>query len=125
MTSEPNYDTKQSDTKYHKLYLALQNVDDYFPKEDRVELLSMIKDLYNEHCEVKSKGSYGISYKTIHDDSSYSDSFTKFFESEKERDDVYEDWVNFKTWDKVFEQELKYPVPTPNVYRITKVFKSI
>lgn len=37
---------KQTDSKYHQLYLMLQDADDYFPKEDRKSLLELIKEMY-------------------------------------------------------------------------------
>ena len=118
---------KQNDSKYHLLYLGLKNQDDYFPIEDRKELLDLIKDLYNENQSlVKEKdgsGKYGITYKTIHDDSSWSEPHEQFFNTKAKRDDVYDDWVNGRYWDNIFEQYLQYRRPSPNVHDIKKVFK--
>ena len=96
---------KQNDTKYHQLYLMLNDADDYYPKEDRKELLDLIKELYEENQKLSNnannKGKYGIKCKTIHDDSSYSDKHEQFFESKKQRDCVYDDWIENRYWNKV------------------------
>ena len=118
---------KQNDSKYHLLYLKLKSADDYFPKEDRKELLNLVKELYNENqsliLENNDKGKYGIAYKTIHDDSKWPDKHEQFFSSKSKRDDVYDDWINDRYWDITFEQELQYRTPSPNVHDIKKVFR--
>jgi len=118
---------KQNDTKYHLLYLMLKDADCYFPKEDRKELLDLIKELYKSNQkfinEKDENGKYGIRYKTIHDDSKYSDNHTQFFASKRKRDDVFDDWINERYWDSIFEMELEYPKPTPNLHDVIKVFK--
>jgi hypothetical protein len=118
---------KQNDSKYHLLYLGLKSADDYFPIEDRKELLDLIKELYNENKslieEKDDKGKYGITYKTVHDDSRYSDKHEQFFRAKSKRDDVYDDWINERYWDSTFEQELQYRTPSPNVHEIKKVFR--
>lgn len=118
---------KQNDSKYHLLYLELKNADDYFPKEDRKELLDLIKELYDEHNDLLNKdddnGKYGIRYKTIEEDSRWPDSHTQFFSSKEKRDNVYDDWINNRYWDSVFEDYLEYPTPGPNINEIEKIFK--
>jgi hypothetical protein len=118
---------KQNDTKYHQLYLMLEDADDYYPKEDRRELLSLIKELYEENQELLNeeddKGKYGIRCKTIPEDSRYSDTHEQFFQTKSKRDDVYDDWINDRYWDKIFETGLQYRTPSPNIHGIIKVFK--
>ena len=118
---------KQNSSKYHLLHLGLKSADDYFPKEDRIELLDLVKNLYNENesllKEKDDKGKYGIIYKTIHDDSKWSDKHEQFFRTKSKRDDVYDDWINKRYWDNDFEQELQYRTPSPNVHDIKKVFR--
>ncbi len=118
---------KQNDSKYHQLFLMLKDEDDYFPKENRKELLGLIKELYEDNQELlrdkDDDGKYGIRYKTIHDDSSYSDKHTQFFRTKQKRDDVYDDWINKRYWDSILETKLQYPTPSPNVHDIFKVFK--
>lgn len=118
---------KQNDTKYHQLFLMLKDADDYYPKKDRKELLELIKELYGDNQELLNdkddSGKYGIRYKTIHDDSSYSDTYTQFFRTKQKRDDVYDDWINDRRWDSILETELQYPTPSPNIHDIVKIFK--
>jgi len=118
---------KQNDSKYHLLQLGLKSADDYFPIEDRKELLDLIKELYNENQslieEKDNKGKYGIAYKTVHEDSKWSDKHEQFFAAKSKRDDVYDDWINDRYWDSTFEQELQYRTPSPNVHDIKKVFR--
>ena len=118
---------KQNDTKYHQLYLMLQDADDYYPKEERKELLDLIKELHEDNQalieEDNDKGKYGIRCKTIHDDSRWSDSHEQFFKTKSKRDDVFDDWINGRCWDEIFETELQYRTPSPNVHEIEKVFK--
>lgn len=118
---------KQNDSKYHQLYLMINDADDYFPKEDRKELLSLIKELYYDFqkhdMEKDDDGKYGIKYKTIHDDSFYCDKHVQFFSSKQKRDNVYHDWINDRNWDDIFNIDLQYPTPSPNVHDIIKVFK--
>jgi hypothetical protein len=105
----------------------LRDEDDYFPKEDRKELLNLIKDLYNEHIELvenkNDKGKYGIRYKTIHDDSKYSDTSEIFFRLKSIRDKVFDDWQNGLYWDNIFEQELEFRLPSPNFHGAIKIFR--
>jgi hypothetical protein len=118
---------KQNNSKYHELFLMLKDADDYFPKEDRVELLNLIKDLHEDWIldnELEdSKGKYGIKYTTIHDDSRYFDHHEQFFSTKEKRDFVYDDWNNGAYWDNIFNQELEYPTPTPNFGNMKKIFK--
>ena len=118
---------KQNDSKYHLLYLTLQNEDDWYPKEDRKEVLELIKELYEENGKlVKEKddeGKYGIRYSTIGCDDSCSTISEQFFFTMKKRDDVYDDWINEGYWDSIFNTELEYPRPSPNLNVIAKVFK--
>jgi len=118
---------KQNDSKYHQLYLGLKDADDYFPKESRKEMLSLIKELYKENQDLLNedddKGKYGIRYKTIGELSKWSDTGYQFFRSKSKRDDVYDDWINGRYWDKIFETELQYRTPSPNVHEIVKIFK--
>lgn len=117
----------QNNTKFHELYLILKSADDYFPKEDRKELLKLIKELYESEIDRNEledeNGTYGIAYTTIHDDSSYYDHHTKFFSSKEKRDNVYQDWFKGLYWDNIFECELEYPTPTPNFGNMEKIFK--
>lgn len=118
---------KQNDSDYHYLYLTLKDTDDYFPKEDRAELLKIVKRLYNEyqnHEEERDEdGTYGLRYKTVHDDSKYSDTHEQFFSSKLKRDNVLADWENDLYWDSVFEEELQYRCPSPNYLGAVKIFK--
>ena len=118
---------KQNDSKYHELFLMLKDADDYFPKDERKELLELIKNLYFDNQELLNdkddNGKYGIRFKTVHDDSCYSDKHTQFFSTKRKRDDVFDDWINERYWDKIFECELQYRTPSPNVHDIVKVFK--
>lgn len=118
---------KQNDSRYHKLYLALQEANDYLPAEDKKELLDMIKVLYQDYLDLDEyrddAGRYGIRYKTIHDDSKYADRHVIFFSSKSKRDKVFEDWKNGFYWDKIFNQQLQYAPPSPNLHDIEKVFK--
>ena len=118
---------KQNNTKYHQLYLMLKDADDYYPKEDRKELLDLVKELYEENQELLRKedykGRYGITYNTIQEDSRYSDKHEQFFATKQKRDNIYDDWVDGRYWDKIFETDLQYKTPSPNVYEIKKVFK--
>ena len=118
---------KQNDSKYHQLYLMLKDVDDYFPKEERKELLDLIKELYQDNQELLNdkddEGKYGLRYKTVHDDSRYSDKHVQFFTTKQKRDNVFDDWINDRYWDNIFETELEYRTPSPNVHDIVKVFK--
>lgn len=116
---------KQNDSKYHELYLMLKDADDYFPKEERTELLNLIKELYNDNVDNidDSKGKYGIKYRTVHDDSKHHDEHIKFFRSKAFRDKVFDDWENERYWDAIMYQELEYPTPSPNFHNAIKVFK--
>jgi hypothetical protein len=124
---QKKFKMEQKRSKYHKLYSLLREADDYFPIEDREEVLELVKELYKDNNIVQKdldkNGKYGISYKTIHDDSRFSDNHTSFFSSKKKRDEVYDDWINGRNWDTELNTELFYPTPTPNVHKITKVFK--
>jgi len=118
---------KQNDSKYHLLYLMLKEADDYYPKEDRKEMLNLIKELYNDNQKLLNNkddnGKYGIRYKTIHDDSKWSDNHTQFFRTKQKRDNVFDDWINERYWDAILETELEYRTPSPNVHDIAKIFK--
>ena len=118
---------KQNDSKYHQLYLMLKDEDDYFPKEDRKYLLNLIRELYENNQAllniVDNEGKYGIEYKTIHDDSRWSDTHTQFFRSKKKRDNVFDDWINKRSWDSIMQTDLQYPTPVPNIHNIVKIFK--
>jgi len=91
---------KQNDSKYHQLYLMLK--DDNYSEDNKKEMLNLIKELYEENQELVNndddKGKYGIRFKTIHDDSSWSDKHTQFFRTKKKRDDVFDDWINDREW---------------------------
>lgn len=112
---------KQNDSKYHLLYLKL--------KEEgcEKEVLELVKDLYQENQELLSEkddeGKYGIRYKTIHDDFGYADKHEQFFLSKEKRDNVFEDWMEGRFWDRIFNTELEYRTPSPHVHDIVKVFK--
>ena len=118
---------KQNDSKYHQLFLMLQEAKDYFPKEDRNELLNLIKELYEDNQMLDKdnddNGKYGIRYKTIPEDSCWSDKHEQFFSSKQKRDNVFDDWINNRYWDSILDTELQYRTPSPNVYDIVKVFK--
>lgn len=118
---------KQNDSDYHYLYLTLKDTDDYFPKEDRTELLTIIKKLYDKHQDSEEEkdndGTYGLRYKTIHDDSSYYDTNEQFFSSKLKRDNVFSDWEKGLYWDNVFQEELQYRTPSPNFVGAIKIFK--
>ena len=58
---------------------------------------------------------YGLSYKTIHDDSSYYDDHEKWFDVDEElRDKVFGDWGNDLYWDNIKNEELEHRTPRPN-----------
>lgn len=116
---------KQNYSDYHYLYLTLKDTDDYFPKEDRTELLTIIKKLYDKYqdSEEDDDGTYGLRYKTIHDDSSYYDTHEQFFNSKIKRDNVLSDWEEGLYWDNVFQEELQYRTPYPNFVGAIKIFK--
>jgi hypothetical protein len=59
---------------------------------------------------------FGLKYQTIHDDSSWFDNHELFFETEEERDEVYENWGKGLHWDSQNNKELKYPTPQPNYF---------
>jgi hypothetical protein len=105
----------------------LKEADDYYPKEDRKEMLNLIKELYNDNQKLLNNkddnGKYGIRYKTIHDDSKWSDNHTQFFRTKQKRDNVFDDWINERYWDAILETELEYRTPSPNVHDIAKIFK--
>lgn len=117
---------KQNDSKYHHLYLMV-NDNKFYAWEGKEEILKLIKDIYEDHQEIiKEKdddGKYGIRFKTIHDDSSYSDTHEQFFMTKQRRDNVYDDWINGRHWDSILDTELDYRTPSPNVHDIVKVFK--
>lgn len=119
--------SKQNDSDYHYLYLTLKDADEYFPKEDRIEVLKIVKKLYDEyqnHEEGRDEdGTYGLRYKTIHDDSKYTDTHEQFFSSKLKRDNVLDDWERGLYWDNVFEEELQYRTPSPNYLGAVKIFK--
>ena len=119
-------EAKQINSNYHILYNMIKDLRPYeeIPKE---EILPLIKDLFNEYSEYKSvfddNGSFGIEYLTIGDDSRYSDKHTQFFETEKERDHVFDDWKKELYYDPIFEQHLIYPIPHPNFHNAVKIVK--
>lgn len=119
---------KQNDSKYHILYLMLKDEADYFPKKDRGELLELIKELYSDNQKLLNyqdeDGKFGIRYKTIHPDSSFSETYEQFFYTKQKRDNVFDDWINDRCWDPIFEEELEYRTPSPNVHDIEKIFIS-
>lgn len=118
---------QQNDTKYHQLFLMLKTADDFFPKEERKELLDLVKDLFDDYSEKLQQkdydGKYGIRYSTIHDDSRFADKHQQFFSSLERRDKVYDDWEKGYHWDTIFDKELEYPVPGPNFHNMFKIFK--
>ena len=59
---------KQNDSKYHQLYLMLQDADDYYPKEDRKELLDLC---FSEDIIEKVSVSIGIAYGNNESNSIY------------------------------------------------------
>ena len=116
---------RQNDTKYHQLYLMLK--DDHNDGSNKGELLSIVKELYHNYIElieiIDNKGKYGIRYKTIGEDSSSSDTYEQFFNTKTKRDDVYDDWINDRYYDLIFDEYLQYPTPSPNCHDIIKIFK--
>lgn len=116
---------KQNDSKYHQLYLLVKDSKDFICEDDKTDILKTIKELYHEHIEYinDSNGKYGIRYTTCHDDSRYQDKHTQFFISKEKRDNVYDDWINDRYWDNIFNEELEYRTPSPNVGDIKKIFK--
>ena len=118
---------KQNDSKYHQLYLMLQDADDYYPKEDRKELLDLIKELHSDNedllGDLDDYGRYGIRFKTIGEDSFHADTDEQFFRTKSKRDNVFDDWINDRCWDSIFNQELQYRTPGLNIHDIEKVFK--
>lgn len=116
---------KHKKSKYHKLYSLLKNADDYFPLEDREEVLDLVKELYQDNNVIEGKldkdGKYGIKYKTIEEDSKFTDTHTDFFLSKEKRDAIYDDWINDRYWDIELDTELFYS--SPNLHNIEKVFK--
>jgi len=106
----------------------IQNLDDWNTEKDRKIILKTLKELYNEFDyidqDLDDKGSYGIRYKTVNEDSFYADTHEQFFRTELKRDQVFEDWNEDRYWDKTFNQELQYRVPTPNFYNPIKIIKN-
>lgn len=120
-------EAKQINSNYHILYNMIEALEDYDVIENKKEILSTIKQLFNEYSELKNninnKGQFGIEYYTIHDDSSYADKYTQFFTNEKERDNVFDDWNNDRYWDNIFQQELNYRTPGSNFHNPTKIVR--
>lgn len=118
---------KQANTEFHKLYNDIVNMDDYSPLENRKNILKQVKDLFNHYSNIEEdlndNGNYGIRYKTIHDDSRYPDTSEVFFLTEKDRDNVFEDWSNGLYWDNIFEQDLKYRTPGTNFHDAVKIVR--
>ena len=118
---------KQNETKYHLLYLGIKDDTYSYDEEDKENLLKIVKELYHDHQnltqEKDDNGKYGIRYKTVHDDSRWSDTHEQFFATKTKRDNVYDDWINDRYWDSIFEEDLEYRTPSPNVHDIVKVFK--
>ena len=76
---------RQNDSKYHELFIMLNDPHDYLTQDDKDTILAIIKELYHDHqALLKAKddcGKYGISYKTVDEDSMHSDSSMQFFAS--------------------------------------------
>ncbi|AGO49517.1 hypothetical protein Phi4:1_gp104 [Cellulophaga phage phi4:1] len=117
----------QNDTPYHELFLSIKGADDYWPVEEREEVLSLVKKLHDREqdrlAEEDEEGKYGLRYKTIHDDSRFSDTHEQFFSSKSKREKVFLDWKKGVTWDSIFETELEYPTPGGNFHGMVKIFK--
>lgn len=118
----------QNKTKYHELYQFLNKLEETYYIADISNMKELVKNLYKEYNEFISEkddeGKYGIRYKTIHDDSSYSDVYEQFFISKEKRDKIYDDWMNDLYYDNIMEIHLPYPTPSPNVHSIEKIFKN-
>ena len=46
-----------------------------------------------------------------------------FLPQREKRDNVYDDWMCGRYWDKILDEELEYATPTPNIHEVVKVFK--
>jgi len=114
------------ETGYHKLYRQVKESDDYLEvsAEFKPILLEAIKLLYVDFNELQKQrdmtGNYGIEYYTVHEDSKYSDRHVQMFSNSDRRDIVYESWISEQRWDNLFEQELEYPMPGPNLHSIRR-----
>ncbi len=105
---------KQMNTIYHELVEKLDdedgimNIDANF-KEQYIELIGKA---YKEFTKLKQaeneQGNHGIRYTKCHYDSSTLDTYQIWFTTEKERDDVYDDFQKKLYWDEIFEDHLPY-----------------
>lgn len=117
----------QCNTEYHKLYEMIKSLEDYSEVSNKEEMKIIVKNLFNDYNKKRvaenTKGHHGIAYKTIHDDSSSSDSHTVFFTTESERNDVFDDWQHEFNFDDIFLESLTYRTPSPNLHDITKIYR--
>jgi hypothetical protein len=145
---------KQCESDFHKLIESIKLLEDYSEIANKEELISLITKIRKEYEHFKrvvsNKGCYGIKYKTIHDDSSWFDKHEIYFLTEKERDDVFDDWshglcwfdkheIYFLTekerddvfddwshglyWDETFDDNILFPTPSPNFYDAEKIYR--
>ena len=110
--------SKQCNTEFHRLHKMISDMECYTELEDRKPILDLVKELFLENQELVSSdgetGSYGIRYKTIHDDSMHHDNHELWFTSEGERNAIITDWENDVYWDNTFETEVNHRTPSPN-----------
>lgn len=114
-----------SDTKFDNLYNVMKNTSVWFPIEKRTEILKKITEIFEDYKnlirEIDSKcNTYGICFKTIGEDSSFSDIQRQYFETKEKRDAIWDDWNNGVYWDDVFDNDVIYRTPSPNLHDMLK-----
>jgi hypothetical protein len=118
---------KQCESDFHKLIESIKLLEDYSEIANKEELISLITKIRKEYEHFKrvvsNKGCYGIKYKTIHDDSCWFDKHEIYFLTEKERDDVFDDWSHGLYWDETFDDNILFPTNSPNFYDAEKIYR--
>ena len=126
---------KQLDeSKHHHLHLILNDIAkeaDYL-QSDIKGALQLSQDIYDDyvgymeqqqvHTDPLNTNCFGIKYETVGNDSIRGDWHTIWFKTKYFRDAVFSDWENDLYWDEIFDTELKYPTPKPNLCKMIKVF---
>lgn len=120
--------TKQCKTDFHELIKMINSLEDYSEISNKNEMIEIIKKLYYENNKLKLRITkemrFGIRYKTIGDDSSYSDTHEVYFLTHEERDNVFDDWSNDLYWDDLLKDDLLYRTPSPNFHSAEKIYRS-
>ena len=119
---------KQCNTDFHKLVKKINSLEDYSEITDKNEIIEIIEKIYYDYNRLKlriaSEMRFGIRYKTIGEDSSYSDTHEDYFMTQEERDNVFDDWKSGLYWDDLFKNDLLYKTPTPNFHNAEKIYRS-